>query len=339
MIKLLITTALLLSAFRVNASDKVLITGAGATFPAPLYTKWLTEYNKSHPNIEINYQAIGSGGGIKQLLAKTVDFGASDAPMNDEELKSSDTPVVHIPTVMGAVVMIYNLPGLSKTVRLSGDVVADIFAGKITSWSDAKIAALNPGVQLPKQDLLVVYRSDSSGTTAVFTDYLTKVSEGWKSIGAGKSVKWPVGLGGKGNEGVAAAVKGTPGAIGYVELTYSKSSGMPMADLKNKSGNFVSASIKSVSDAAAGSLKSMPEDFRISITNADGKDSYPISSFTYLLIPQQLHGTKGQELSKFLTWAIADGQTFAPALSYAPLPNQMLKKVKAKVASIKVDAK
>jgi phosphate transport system substrate-binding protein len=218
-------------------------------------------------------------------------------------------------------------------------VIAAMFSGKITNWSDPKIAALNPGTELPKQDLLAVYRSDSSGTTAVFTDYLAKVSESWKtSVGAGKTVKWPVGLGGKGNDGVAAAVKGTTGAIGYVELTYSASSGLPMADVKNKSGNFVTGSVKTVSEAAAGSLKSMPEDFRISITNAEGKNAYPISSFTYLLVSQKLPGPKGSELVKFLGWAIADGQKSAPALSYAPLPAQMVKKVKDKVATIKVDA-
>ena len=317
------------------AAEQVLINGAGATFPAPIYTKWFQDYNKENPKVEINYQSIGSGGGIKQLTAKTVDFGASDAPMLDDEIAKAGGPVLHIPTVLGAVAVTYNVPSVKQAIKLDGATLADIFAGKIMKWNDPKIVALNKGVTLPDQQVVVVYRSDSSGTTAVFTEYLAKVSESWKKeVGAGKTVKWPVGLGGKGNEGVTGQVKNTPGSVGYVELTYALSEKMPTAEIKNKAGTFTAPSIKSVSEAATGALKAMPEDMRMSITDADGKGAYPISSFTYLLVYKQTPGAKGTELVKFLNWAMDKGQKAAPALSYAPLPTQMVSKVKEKIKGI-----
>lgn len=320
-----------------HAADKVLINGAGATFPAPIYTKWFQDYNKAHPDVEINYQAIGSGGGIKQLTEKTVDFGASDAPMTDAELQKVGGPVLHIPTVLGAVVITYNLPTVKKSLKLDGPTIADMFAGKITKWNDARIAALNKGVALPDTAIVPIYRADSSGTTAVFTEYLAKVSPDWKSsIGAGKTVKWPTGVGGKGNDGVTGQVKNTPGAMGYVELTYATAEKLPMADLKNHAGAFVTPSMKAVSDAASGALKTMPDDFRVSITDAEGKSAYPISSFTYLLINQKMAGAKGKDLVEFLNWAMTDGQKAAPALSYASLPSSMVPKVKAKIKTITV---
>ena len=327
--------SLILAAPMASAEDKVLINGAGATFPAPIYMKWFQEYNKSNPKVEINYQSIGSGGGIKQLTAKTVDFGASDAPMNEDELKAVDNSVLHIPTVLGAVAVTYNVPGFTGAVKLDGETLADIFSGKITKWNDQRVAALNKGAALPDKAIVPVYRSDSSGTTAVFTEYLAKVSATWaKDIGQGKSVKWPVGLGGKGNEGVTGQVKNTPGAIGYIELAYAISEKMPTVEMKNKAGQFVQPSIKSVSEAAAGAVKSMPEDFRVSITNADGKGAYPISSFTYILVYKTMAGDKGLEFVKFLNWAMDKGQGEAGSLSYAPLPGAIVAKVKTKIKTI-----
>ena len=327
---------ILLASTIANAQDKVLLNGAGATFPAPIYTKWFKEYNKDNAKIEINYQAIGSGGGIKQLVAKTVDFGASDAPMTDAELASAGAPVVHIPTVLGAVVLTYNVPGVKESIKLDPEILAAIFMGKITKWNDPKLAALNKGTKFPETDIVSVYRSDSSGTTAVFTDYLAKASPEWKSaVGDGKTVKWPTGLGGKGNDGVAAMVKNTPGAIGYVELAFAVSEKMPVAQMKNKAGQFVEPSIKSVTEAAAGALKSMPEDFRVSITNAEGKGAYPISAFTYLLVYQEMAAPKGQEFVKFLGWQLDKGQKMAPEMHYAPLPTTMIPKVKAKIGQLK----
>jgi phosphate transport system substrate-binding protein len=319
----------------VHAADKVLINGAGATFPAPIYTKWFQDYNKLRPSIEINYQAIGSGGGIKQLSERTVDFGASDAPMTDHELAKVGRPVLHIPTVLGAVVITYNLPTVKKAIKLDGETIAGIFSGRILKWNDPKIAALNPGVPFPDTAVVPIYRADSSGTTSVFTEYLGKASPEWEtSIGHGKTVKWPMGVGGKGNEGVTGQVKNTPGAVGYVELTYASAEKLPMADLKNKSGAFITPSMKAVSEAAAGALKTMPADFRVSITNADGKGAYPISAFTYLLINQRMSGVKGRELVNFLNWAMGDGQKSAPALSYAALPSTMVPKIKEKIKTI-----
>ncbi len=317
------------------AGEKKLITGAGATFPTPLYTKWFFEYNKVNPDIEINYQSIGSGGGIKQLVAKTVDFGASDAPMTEDELKNAPASVVHIPTVLGAVTLAYNLPDLKKPIKMTGDVIAEIYMGNIKKWNDAKIAALNKDLKLPDIDVAVNFRADSSGTTSVFTDYLVKVSPSWKEkVGSGKAVKWPVGIGAKGNEGVTASIKNTPGSIGYIELTYAESQKLTTAEVQNKAGKFVAASIASVSEAAAGALKTMPEDFRVSITNAEGAKSYPISAFTYLLVYKEMPKDKGDDLVKFLGWAMDKGQKMAPELAYAPLPTSMVGKVKEKIKTI-----
>lgn len=332
---LLAATGSVLFVSSAHGQKAVLINGAGATFPAPIYTKWFQDYNKSNPTVEINYQSIGSGGGIKQLTAKTVDFGASDAPMTDQEIQAAGGNVLHIPTVLGAVVLTYNVPGLKASIKLDGPTVSEIFSGKITKWNDPKITAANKGLTFPDQPIVVVYRSDSSGTTAVFTEYLAKVSEPWKKdVGAGKTVKWPTGLGGKGNEGVTGQIKNTPGSIGYVELTYANSEKMPVAEIKNKAGQFVAPTIKSVSEAAAAALKAMPEDFRMSITDAEGKGSYPIASFTYLLVPKKMAGEKGVEFTKFLSWAMEQGQKSAESLHYAPLPNKMVAKVKDKVKAI-----
>ena len=318
------------------AGGKEMITGAGASFPAPLYAKWVMMYNGENPQVEINYQSIGSGGGIKQLTARTVDFGASDAPMTDDELKATPGPVVHIPTVMGAVALTYNLGDLPGAIKLTPGVLSDIYLAKIKKWNDPRIQLLNKGINLPSKDIAVVYRADSSGTTAIFTDYLSKVSPDWnKTVGAGKTVKWPGGLGGKGNEGVTSQVKNTPGAIGYVELVYAEQQKLPMVLLRNKAGQFVKPSIESVSAAAAG-VKNMPDDYRVSITNADGKDAYPISSFTYLLVYKTMDKTKGTTIVNFLNWAMAKGQTVAPSLSYAPLPRPMLAKVKGTIKSLEI---
>jgi phosphate transport system substrate-binding protein len=319
-------------------AETISINGAGATFPAPLYTKWFSDYRQVDPSVEINYQPIGSGGGIRQLTDKTVDFGASDAPMTDEQLSKATTPIIHIPTVLGAVVITYNLPEVTKPLQLSGDVIADMFLGKITKWNDARIAKLNPGVNLPATDILVAHRSDGSGTTAVFSDYLSKVSPDWKQkVGTGTALNWPSGLGGKGNDGVTNLVKQTPGAVGYIELTYAETNKLPFAALKNKSGKFVVATPATVSNAAAGALKTMPKDFRVSITDAAGKDAYPISSFTYLLIYQKMDAKKGPKLVKFLDWALKSGQKDAEPLHYAPLPKQMVSKVEARVKEIKTE--
>lgn len=335
--RVLTLLAVYLVSFSVHAADRVLINGAGATFPAPIYTKWFQDYNKAHPSVEINYQAIGSGGGIKQLTEKTVDFGASDAPMTDDELKRMSGPVLHLPTVLGAVVITYNLKDVKAAIKLDGAVIAEIFSGKILNWNDAKIAALNPGLALPKTSIVPIYRSDSSGTTSVFTEYLGKVSPEWeKKTGHGKTVKWPTGLGGKGNEGVTGQIKNTPGAIGYVELTYATAEKLPVAELKNKSGQFVAPSLKSVAEAAAGSLKAMPADFRVSLTDSAGAGAYPIAAFTYLLVYQSMPGAKGKELVGFLDWAMNDGQKSAPSLSYASLPASLVPKVREKIKSIVV---
>jgi phosphate transport system substrate-binding protein len=334
-IKFLCAAGVLLVA-GVAAAESLLINGAGATFPFPLYSKWFAEYNKLHPDLKFNYQSIGSGGGIKQITEKTVDFGASDAPMTPEELAKAPG-VLHVPTVLGAVVIVYN--GVPDGLKLTSDALADIFLGKITRWNDPKISAINPGLKLPDQAITVAHRSDGSGTTGVFTDYLAKVSPEWKSkVGAAKSVKWPVGLGGKGNEGVTGVVKSTPGAIGYVELAYAKQNKLTMAQLKNADGNFVTASIETTSDAAAG--VEMPPDFRVSITNAKGKNAYPLSSFTYLLVyKDQADGPKGKAMVEFLWWALHDGQKMAGPLDYAPLPKALVPRIEAEVKSITVQGK
>jgi phosphate transport system substrate-binding protein len=317
-------------------ADGLLINGAGATFPFPLYSKWFNEYNKKYPDLKFNYQSIGSGGGIKQISERTVDFGATDAPMSEAELQKAPG-ILHIPTVLGAVAVVYN--GAPEGVKLSGDVLADLFLGKISKWNDPRIAALNPGAKLPDLPVTVAHRSDGSGTTAVFTDYLAKASPAWQSqVGAGKSVKWPVGLGGKGNEGVTGVVKSTPGVLGYVELAYARQNKLPMAALKNADGAFVAPSTESTSEAAAG--VAIPEDFRISITNSKGKGAYPISSFTYLLVYRdQKDPQKGKALAQFLWWAIHDGQKLAAPLDYAPLPKAVVAKVETALHAITVDGK
>jgi len=312
------------------------LNGAGATFPYPMYSKWFSEYNKLHPEIQFNYQSIGSGGGIRQVLASTVDFGASDGPMSDEQLAQAKTKILHIPTVLGAVVPAYNIPGVTGEVKFTPQALAGIFLGKITSWNDAALTSANPGVNLPNQTIIVVHRSDGSGTTYIFTDYLSKVSSEWQNqVGKGTSVKWPVGLGGKGNEGVAGMIRQMQGAIGYVELIYAVQNKITYGSVKNASGNFVKASLDSVT-AAAASAKSMPPDFRVSITNAPGKDAYPISSFTWLLIPEQSKDkTKGKILADFLNWMVDDGQKMTAQLTYAPLPESVAQKVKNAIKQVR----
>jgi phosphate transport system substrate-binding protein len=322
-------------ALALPALGQTTLNGAGATFPYPMYSKWFNEYHKIHSDIEINYQSIGSGGGIRQVLAGTVDIGASDGPMSDEQLEQAKTKILHIPTVLGAVVPAYNVPGVTEEIKFTPDVLAGIFIGKITSWSDPAIAKANPGVKFPSQDIIVAHRSDGSGTTYIFTDYLSKVSADWQNqVGKGTSVKWPKGLGGKGNEGVAGMIRQIPGSIGYIELIYAVQNKIPYGSMKNASGNFVKASLESVT-AAAASMKSMPADFRVSITNAPGKDSYPISSFTWLLIPvQSKDAAKGKIIVDFLNWMLDDGQKMTAALTYAPLPESVVGKVKAAVKQI-----
>jgi phosphate transport system substrate-binding protein len=319
-----------------GVGGSVSLQGAGATFPNPLYQKWLSEYGKLHANIKIDYQSIGSGGGIKQLKEQTVDFGASDSPMKDEDLKSAPGEILHVPTVLGAVVITYNLSGINQPLRFSPDVVADIFLGKITKWNDPRIAADNAGVTLPANDITVVHRSDGSGTSAVFTDYLSKVSPEWKEkVGSGTSPSWPVGIGGKGNEGVTGSVKNTPNTIGYVELAYAVQNKLPVANIKNASGSFVQPSIDSVTAAASASAANTPEDLRVSITNASGAAAYPISSYTYILVyKNQKDAAKGKALVDFLWWGIHDGEGFAKDLQYAPLPADIVKRAEAKISSV-----
>ncbi|MFY9673974.1 MAG: phosphate ABC transporter substrate-binding protein PstS, partial [Terriglobales bacterium] len=311
------------------------LNGAGATFPYPIYSKWFSEYNKLHPDVQINYQSIGSGGGIRQVINGTVDFGASDGPMTDEQLKEAKFKILHIPTVLGAVVPAYNVPGVSAELKFTPEALAGIFLGKISNWNDAAIANANPGVKLPNQNIIVVHRSDGSGTTFIFTDYLSKVSKEWESaVGKGTSVKWPVGLGGKGNEGVAGQVRQLQGSIGYIELIYALQNKITYGLVRNAAGNFVKASLDGVTEAAA-SVKTMPADFRVSITNAPGRTAYPISSFTWLLIPEQSKDPKkGKILSDFLNWMVTDGQKMTYSLSYAPLPNSVAEKVKVAIKQV-----
>src|SRR5215217_1938728 len=319
-----------------SGSRSVSLQGAGASFPSPLYQKWLSEYGKIHSNVKIDYQSIGSGGGIKQLKEQTVDFGASDAPMSDADLKSAPGEVLHIPTVLGAVVITYNLEGVKQPLRFSSEVLADIFLGKLKKWNDPKIAADNPGVTLPANDITVVHRSDSSGTSAIFTDYLAKVSPEWKEkVGAGVSPSWPTGIGGKGNEGVTGQVKNTPNTIGYVELAYAAKNKLPAAHIKNAAGSFIEPSIDAVTAAAAASVANMPDDLRISITNAPGAQAYPISSYTYILVyKNQKDAAKGKAIVDFLWWGLHDGESFAKELLYAPLPPDVVKKAETKINSV-----
>ena len=326
---------LLCVALALPALGQTTLNGAGATFPNPMYQKWFSEYHKAHPDIQFNYQSIGSGGGIRQVLAQTVDFGASDGPMTDEQLAQAKTKILHIPTVMGAVVPAYNVPGVSSELKFTPEALAGIFLGKITTWNDPAIAKANPGVNLPNQTIIVIHRSDGSGTTYIFTDYLSKVSSDWQNgPGKGTSVKWPVGLGGKGNEGVAGMIRQMQGGIGYIELIYAVQNKIDYGSVKNASGTFVKASLDSVT-AAAASAKSMPADFRVSITNAPGKDAYPISSFTWLLIPEKSkEANKGKILADFLTWMVDDGQKMTAELSYAPLPENVAVKVKGAIKQV-----
>jgi phosphate transport system substrate-binding protein len=314
------------------------INGAGATFPAPIYQKWFEEFHKAHPDVQINYQSIGSGGGIRQLTEGTVDFGASDMPMTDEQLKAvTKYHVLHFPTVLGGIVPTYNLQGVSTELKFSGETLAGIFMGTIKKWNDAALTKDNPGVKLPNEDITVVHRSDGSGTSFVFTDYLSKVSPEWKSkVGANTSVNWPVGLGGKGNEGVAGLVKQTPSSIGYVELIYAVQNKMGFGFMKNAAGTFVKADFNTVTEAAAGAAKDMPADFRVSITNAPGKNAYPISTFTWLLVPDKIdNAQKKMAITSFLQWMLAAGQQDCASLSYAPLPKPVVAKEEKQIAMIK----
>lgn len=327
--RLLSVIALLAVALPAAAQTK--LNGAGATFPYPIYSKWFNEYHQQHPDIEINYQSIGSGGGIAQVTAGTVDFGASDGPMKDEQLaafkQARGTTVLHFPTVLGAVVPAYNIPGFKGELKFTPEAIAGIFLGKITSWNDPTIAKINPGVSLPNASIVVVHRSDGSGTTYVWTDYLSKISPDWAAqVGKGTSVHWPVGVGGKGNEGVAGMIRQMEGAFGYVELIYAVQNNISFGSVKNAAGDFVKASLDSTT-AAAASVKQMPADFRVSITNAPGKDAYPISSFTWLLVPADWKDkSKEKVLVDFLTWMLEQGQTMSAQLNYAPLPDAVRQK-------------
>ncbi len=334
------TGAVILLATTAGAAVAQDLTGAGATFPYPMYSKWFNDY-AIRTNVKINYQSIGSGGGVRQISEQTVDFGATDGPMSDEELgKAKGGKILHIPTVMGADVVVYNLPETKETLKLDGALIADIFLGKVTKWNDPRIVAENKGVALPATDIVVVHRSDGSGTTFIWTDYLTSVSKDWAAgPGKGKDVKWPVGIGGKGNEGVAGQVKQIPGSIGYVELVYARQNKLAYAHIKNSHGSYVDATIESVTAAAAEIAKGLPRDsdYRISIVNAPGKDAYPISSLTWLLVYEnQTNGDKGKKLVDFLKWMLADGQKSASSLDYAPLPGAIVKQLQDRIKQIKV---
>jgi phosphate transport system substrate-binding protein len=317
-----------------GAAQAQKLTGAGATFPYPIYSKWFSEYSAAHSGVEINYQSIGSGGGIKQVTAGLVDFGAADVPMNDEQLTQSKVKLVHIPTVLGAVVPIFNVTGVSE-LKFSPDVLADIFLGKIGSWNDPRIAKDNPGVKLPNETINVVHRAEGSGTTFIFTDYLSKVSKDWlNGPGRGSALNWPKGIGGKGNEGVAGLVRQLPGAIGYVELIYAMQNHIAFGEVKNAAGNWTKGSIAGVTEAAA-SVKQMPADYRVSITNAPGANAYPISSFTWMLVPvKSADAAKGKVLKDFLNWMLNSGQGEVSTLYYAPLPKALVDKEHATVNAL-----
>ncbi|MBP2683020.1 MAG: phosphate transporter substrate-binding protein PstS [Deltaproteobacteria bacterium] len=321
--------ALSLAVVSAASAEPLMINGAGATFPYPLYSKWFYEYSNANPGVRFNYQSIGSGGGIKQITAGTVSFGATDAPMTEEGMKKLPGAILHIPTALGAVVPVYNLESVPAGLKLTSDVLAGIFLGKITRWNDPKIAELNKTVTMPNADIVVAHRSDGSGTTDIFTNYLTTVNTEWRSkVGRGPSVNWPVGIGGKGNEGVAGVVKQTPGAIGYVELAYARQNRMKVASLRNKEGSFVTPTLEATSAAAEGMAKSMPDDFRVSLVDAPGKDSWPISGLTWILVYRnQTDEARGKAMVQFLKWAIRDGQKMEAALDYAPLPSAVVEKV------------
>ncbi len=321
-----------------TAAQKMQINGAGATFPYPIYSKWFSEYNKLHPDIEINYQSIGSGGGIRQLTNQTVFFGASDGPMTNDQLVAAPGKILHFPTVLGGVVPTYNLPGVTAQLKFTGTLLADIFLGKVTKWNDPEIAKVNPGVSLPGTNIAVAHRSDGSGTTYIWVDFLSKVSPEWKQkVGVATSVNWPVGLGGPGNEGVAGLVKNTPGALGYVELIYALQNHIAYGVVQNMAGEFVSASLESVTAAAGAAAGKMPADFRVSIANAEGKGVYPISSFTWMLLYES-PGNKAQSktMVDFMKWALTDGQKYCADLGYAPLPAPVVQLEMQALAKIKV---
>jgi len=336
-----LTLLLLLCAlFALPVVGQTTLNGAGATFPNPIYSKWFSEYHNLHPDIQMNYQSLGSGAGIKQVTEGTVDFGASDMPMTDGQLTEAqtkrNTTILNIPTVLGAVVPAYNIPGVNAEVKFTPDALAGIFLGTITKWNDKAIASVNPGVTFPDQPIVVIHRSDGSGTTFIWTDYLSKVSADWKSkVGSNTSVQWPIGLGGKGNEGVAGSIRQLPGAIGYIELIYAVQNNISYGSVRNAAGVFLKASLEGVT-AAAASAPQMPADFRVSITNAPGKDAYPISSFTWLLVPEQSkEAAKGKILADFLNWMVTDGQKLTAALSYAPLPGGVVQKEKEAIKLVK----
>ena len=327
--------AMLCVALALPAFGQTTLNGAGATFPYPMYSKWFSEYHKAHPDIQFNYQSIGSGGGIRQVLAQTVDFGASDGPMSDEQLSQAKIKILHIPTVLGAVVPAYNVGGVSTDLRFSPQTIAGICLGKITNWNDKSIAGDNPGVKLPDKSIILVHRSDGSGTNYIFTDYLSKVSDEWKNqVGKGTSVKWPVGLGAKGNEGVAGMIRQMDGSFGYVELIYALQNKIAYGAIKNSAGSWLKGSLEGAT-AAAASVKQMPADFRVSITNAPGKEAYPISSFTWLLIPvQSKDQAKGKMIVDFLNWMVEDGEKMTAQLDYAPLPDNVAAKVREAVKQV-----
>jgi len=310
----------------VASAQTIQINGAGATFPYPIYSKWFSEYNRLHPNIQINYQAIGSGGGIRQITNHTVFFGASDGPMTNDQIYAAGFPILHLPTVLGGVVPAYNIPGVTEELHFTGPVLANIFLGKITKWNDPAIQSLNGNVRLPDTDITVVHRSDGSGTNYIWCDYLSKVSPDFKrTVGVATSVNWPTGLGGSGNQGVAGLIKQTPGALGYVELIYALQTNISYGSVQNSAGEFVRASLETVTNAAAGAAKAMPPDFRVSITNAPGHNVYPISSFTWLLLderPSDAH--RSQIMKDFVRWALTDGQEYCAGLGYAPLPKEVV---------------
>ncbi len=331
--RMLVCAVLVLALLTITAMAQTSLNAAGATFPYPIYSKWFNEFAKAH-GVQINYQSIGSGGGIRQLQSGTVDFGASDMPLNDQQLKDMGKPIIQFPTVLGSVVPAYNVPGVTGEIKFTPEALAGIYLGKITKWNDHALTSVNPGLKLPSQDIVVVHRSDGSGTTFVWTDYLSKISPEWKSgVGSNTSVKWPVGLGGKGNEGVAGVISQQPGALGYVELIYALQNKIPFGLVKNASGVFIKASLDSTTKAAAGTK--MPPDFRVSITNASGKDAYPISSFTYLLVPTKWQDqTKKKAVVQFLTWMLDKGEAMVTQLDYAPLPQQVKQMERAKIKQL-----
>jgi len=337
-VTILITSAVIagLAAGAALADKILLINGAGATFPYPLYSKWFYEYTKVDPEVNFNYQSIGSGGGIRQITAQTVDFGASDGALTDEQLKQAPGELLHIPMTAGAVVITYNIPGINEKLKLAPDAIAGIFLGRIKKWNDPIIAKDNMEINLPDQNIIVAHRSDGSGTTNIFTDYLSSVSSIWKAkVGKGTSVNWPVGLGQKGNEGVAGLVKQTPCAIGYVELAYAVKNNLQFGDIQNKSGDFIMPSIESTTAAVNGKVNSMPVDFRVSLVNPDGKDAYPIAGVTWILVyKHQADKVKGKKIIEFLRWAVTDGQKYSADLLYAPLPKSMVDKIEERINEI-----